>query len=63
MLRWCLQQYSFLFIQTLHNICSHIEDVHLLFCAHFINLFFFFMDVELKTYFFLPKCIGGALFV
>ena len=31
-----LQQYSILYIQTLHNDCSHIEDVHLLFCAHFI---------------------------
>ena len=31
-----LQQYSILYIQTLHNDCSHIEDVHLLFCACFI---------------------------
>ena len=30
---------------------SHIEDVHLLFCAHFINSFSFFGDVELKTFF------------
>ena len=27
------------FIQTLHNDGSHIEDVHLLFCAHFMNIF------------------------
>ena len=31
-----LQKFSFLFIQTLQNDCSYIEDVHLLFCAHFI---------------------------
>ena len=31
-----LQQFSILYIHTLHNDCSHIEDVHLLFCAHFI---------------------------
>ena len=31
-----LQQYSILYIQTLHNDCSHNEDVHLLFCARFI---------------------------
>ena len=34
-----LQQYSILYIQTLHNDCSHIEDVHLLFCARFIFFF------------------------
>ena len=33
-----LQQYSLLYIQTLLNGCSHIEDVHFLFCA---NIFFF----------------------
>ena len=27
---------TFLYIQTLHYDCSHIEDVHLLFCAHLI---------------------------
>ena len=31
-----LKQYLFLYIKTLHNDCSHIEDVHLLFCARFI---------------------------
>ena len=31
-----LQQFSFLYIQTLHYDCSHIEVVHLLFCAHLI---------------------------
>ena len=28
-----LEQYSILYIQTLHNDFSHIEDVHLIFCA------------------------------
>ena len=37
-----LQQYSILYIQTLPNDCSHIEDVHLLFCARFIIFFNFF---------------------
>ena len=37
-----LQQYSILYIQTLHNDCSHIEDVHLPFCAHLINIFSIF---------------------
>ena len=31
-----LKQFSFLYSQTLHNGCSHIEDVHLIFCAHLI---------------------------
>ena len=30
------------FIQTLPNECSHIEDVHLLFCACFIIFIFIF---------------------
>ena len=46
-----LQQYSFLYIQTLHNDCSHIEDVHLLFCAHLINIFSFLTSVELRHFF------------
>ena len=37
-----LQLYSSLYIQTLHNECSHIENVHLLFCARLIFFFFFF---------------------
>ena len=32
---------SFLNIQTLHNDYSYIEHVHLLFCAHLINIFLF----------------------
>ena len=31
--------FSFVFIQTLHNDCWHIEDVHLLFCLHFVIFF------------------------
>ena len=34
-----LQNFSFHDIQTLHDNCSHIEDVHLLFCAYLINIF------------------------
>ena len=40
-----LKQYSILYIQTLHNDCSHIEDVHLLFCARFIIFFTFLTGV------------------
>ena len=43
-----LQKLSFLFIKTLHNDCSHIENVHLPFCAHLIKIFSFFMVVELR---------------
>ena len=34
-----LQKFSFLFFQTLHKYCSHIEDVHLLFCTNFMDIF------------------------
>ena len=54
-----LQQYSILYIQTLHNDCSHIEDVHLLFRACFIIFFTFLTGVELRR-FFLPRCLVGA---
>ena len=46
-----LQKFSFFFIQTLPNDCSHIEDVHLLFCARFINFFSFLRGVELRHFF------------
>ena len=52
-----LQQYSLLYIQTLHNDCSHIEDVHLPFCAHLLNIFSFLTGVELRHFFHL-KCLG-----
>ena len=37
--------------QTLHNDCSHIEDVHLLFCARFIVFFHFLTGFELRHFF------------
>ena len=43
-----LQQFSFLYIQTLHNDCSHIKDVHLLFCAHLIIFDYIFWSVEFR---------------
>ena len=55
-----LQKFLFLFIQTLPNDCSHIEDVHLLFCACFIISFLFLRGVELKT-FFTSKMLRGFL--
>ena len=42
-----LQQFSFLYIQSLHNDCSHIEDVHLLFCAHLIIFCYISWSVNL----------------
>ena len=53
---------SFLFIQALHNDCSHIEDMHLLFCAHFMNIFSFLRGVELYK-FFRSKCLECVWFV
>ena len=41
-------KFLFLFIQTLPNDCSHIEDVNLLFCARFIIFFHFLRGVELR---------------
>ena len=64
MFRWCLvcvicnsYSFSFLYFQTLHNDCSHIENVHLPFFAHLINIFLFLTGVELR-HFFHPKCVG-----
>ena len=54
-----LQKFSFFFIQTLPNDCSHIEDVHLLFCAHFIIFFSFLRVVELR-HFFHQQCLWDA---
>ena len=44
--------FSFLYIQTLHNYRSYIEDSHLLFCIHFM-IFFAFGFLE---NFFSVKC-------
>ena len=52
-----LQQYSLLYIQTLHDDCLHIEDVHLLFCARFNFFLTFLTGVELRR-FFLPRSLG-----
>ena len=52
----------YLYIQILPSDCSYIEDVHLLFCAHLINIFSFFTGVELR-HFFHPKCVEGVRFV
>ena len=35
-----LNIFSFLYFETLDNDCLHIQDVRLLFCVHFINIFF-----------------------
>ena len=51
-----------IFIQCLHIDCSHIEDVHHLFCAQLINIFIFFTGVECR-HFFHPKYVGGVRFV
>ena len=45
------QQFLFLYIQTLHNDCSYIEDVHILFCLHFMIFFFIFGGLELRHFF------------
>ena len=53
------QQFSFLNIQTLHNYYLYIYYVHLLFCAHLINIFLYFRSVGLG-YFIHPKCLVGV---
>ena len=45
-----LRIFSFLYVQFLHNNCSHIEDVHLLFCAHLIDIFLFLRGVKLRHF-------------
>ena len=46
-----LQMFLFLFIQTLHNDCSHIEDVHLFFCTfpEYFLIFFSILNGALNT--------------
>ena len=41
------------------NGCSHIEDVHYPFCAHFMNIFSFLRGVELRQ-FSDQKCLDGV---
>ena len=65
MLRGCLVVSPTVFItlySILHDDCSHIEDVHLPFCAHLINIFLFLTGVE-HRHFFLPRCLWVAYFV
>ena len=45
-----LLQFSFLYIQTLLNDCLYIKDVHLLFCAHLINIFLFLWVLNLDIF-------------
>ena len=39
----------------MHNDCSYIEHLHLLFCAHLLNIFLFYIAVR---HFISPKCLG-----
>ena len=57
-----LQIFLFLSIQTYHNDCSHIEDVHLLFCAHFMNISSFLRGIKVR-HFSVQKCLDGVWFV
>ena len=45
------------FIQTFHNYCSHIEDVHLLFVAPFIDVFPISGEGVLNLDIFRLKCL------
>ena len=44
------------YIQTFHNDSSHIEVVHLLFCAHFMNIFSFWGVLNFDIFFCLSTC-------
>ena len=52
-----------LYIQTLHNVCSHMEDMHHLppICAHFMSIFSSFWGLELRI--FSVKFLDGVWFV
>ena len=52
-----LQNFSFLSFQTLHNDCSHIEDMHLPFCAYLIIIFLFLTGVEVRHF---PSKLRGV---
>ena len=45
-----LQQFLLLYIQTLHNDCSHIEDVCLSFCANMIIFYYILKAFELRYF-------------
>ena len=44
-----LQQFLFLYFQTLHNDYSHMEDVHLSFCAHLIIFFWRVLTLDISS--------------
>ena len=52
--------FSFLNIQTLHNDYSYIEHVHLIFCAHLINIFLVLYPPQ--TLFVVGVCGGYTIF-
>ena len=66
MLRWCLVCVIVNFncfhslIQTLHNDCSYIVHLHLIFCAHFIDIFVIFRAVKL-SHFYPSEMLTGCL--
>ena len=51
-----IYRFSFLYIQSLLNDCLHIEDLHLLFCAHFMNIFSFCRVLNLDIVVVSPLC-------
>ena len=57
----CVISYSnkcfFPYIQTLHIDCAHIEYVHILFCAQFMNIFSFLGLLDLKFFQYVQKFI------
>ena len=53
------QNCSFLFVQTLHNDCSHIEDVHLFLCT--LNDFFLHFRGVLYLDIFSSEMLRGCL--
>jgi hypothetical protein len=63
---WCnlkLQQCSINIIQTLHSVCIHIEDVHLLLWADLKICFIYFLYAELSNFLSLYiVCHGRYLF-
>ena len=56
-----LNQFLFLYIQTLHNDCSHIEDVHLIFCAHLV--FYYILGLFVCLLFFALRPMSTAMVI
>ena len=57
----CLQFVIVVFPDHTHLLISHIEDVHLLSCAHFMNIFSILGVLNLDI--FRPKCLDSVWFV